>query len=174
MTLAEFILARIEDDEDVARRAAYPPDGHYPEMILAGQILGPPVTGEWAWYGNCEETHTVRRYDDGGAIVAEIPPDPGGVVARFVTRFDPARVLAECAALRAVVARYEQAERLRQANAEKHAEVSRGGLDNQEQIMALRVHGYELQGRLDGLLYAVTTLATIWSDHEDYRPEEWA
>lgn len=173
--LTEFILNRIAEDEAVARAALRYPSSEwradeYGEVYESDHFDAADRCSEHppGVPNMCDDERIAAGFADDDA------PELEAARGAHIVRHDPARVLAECAALRRIVARYEQAERLRQANAEKHAEVSRGGLDNQEQIMALRVHGYELQGRLDGLLYAVTALAGIWSDHPDYRPEEWA
>lgn len=66
------------------------------------------------------------------------------------------------------MARYEQAERLVRANAEKLVELSYGGTANQEQTMALRVHGYELAGRRDGLQFAVDAVAAMFRHEPGY------
>jgi len=103
MTLTDFLLARIADDEAVARAA------------VASLLIGaPPETGEWRYQmdvitgmdGDELVSHVVRdgsHSDEGAwALAAE---DPGAdSKAHHVARHDPARVLAECAAKRRVVA----------------------------------------------------------------------
>jgi hypothetical protein len=153
LSLTDFLLARIAEDERVTREAA-----------------------EWAvgpWY--------VERGESGVFASARVPVvfDPRGYTGNarthldHIARHDPARVLAECEAKRRIVERLAQAERLFQANSEKHAEASRGGLDNQGQITALRTHGWELGGRRDALRYVVDVMAAVYADHPDYR-DEWA
>jgi hypothetical protein len=107
--LTDFVLRMIEEDEAAARVAAYPPDGTYPEVVIraGGEdvTLGPPITREWFYYGgpgygSC----VIRPGDDGGQDIAEVPLDHREV-ADFVTRHDPAHVLAQCAAYREIVDR---------------------------------------------------------------------
>lgn len=132
LTLTEFLLARIAEDE---QRAAYAEsrDGNLSDHDTAG----------W-WLGHYQH----------------------------YTRHDPARVLRECEAKRRIVEQLQRHGRLVEGNAAKHAEASRGGLDNQEQITALRTHGWELRGRLDALQMVVDSLAAVYADHPDYR-DEW-
>ena len=125
LTLTDFLLARIAEDERVVRYASV--NAHRPALHL--DTNGYPV-------------------------------------------MDPARVLAECEAKRRIVEQLARTERLIQANSEKRAEASRGGLENQTQITALRTHGWELSGRIDALRYAVDELALPYADHPDYR-EGW-
>lgn len=85
MTLTEFLLARIAEDEAVARSAE--------------ERARPP----WrATYGRQVETR-----DDGYLVTPEdehsYSTDPPDVVALHIARHDPARVLAECEAKRQIV-----------------------------------------------------------------------
>ena len=134
MTLTEFLLARLSDDE------------HFAHLADTGSL--------WHRVGHRDAC------DWWGDM-------PGSCTCGAV-----GRALAEVEAKRRIVERFAQAERLVQANAEKHAEASRGGLDNQEQIVALRTHGWELAGRRDGLRFAVEEIAQPYADHPDF-DDEW-
>lgn len=117
MTLTEFILARIADDEAVARAA----DGRewwIADQDDAGANIHDAATGKWVAL-QVRERH-----------------------ATHIVRHDPAHVLAECAALRAVV-EWAVTWPLRPSRPSDEDAILR-------------------------------PLAAIWSDHPDYRPEEWA
>lgn len=79
MTLVEFLLARITEDEAVATESFY--DGQ-------------------RWYSEEEAVSDFGRYeaDDDRVIDADRKSD-----ARHIARWEPARVLAECAAKRAII-----------------------------------------------------------------------
>jgi hypothetical protein len=83
-------------------------------------------------------------WDDGTRLTA---------VARHINRHDPARVLREVAAKRAIVARYERAAAI------------------PESVLSFR--RWEDSGYAEACLDAVRDLATAWNDRPGYRPE-WA
>lgn len=88
MTLTEFLLARIAENEAVAREAA--------------SIAGTP----WrATYGRQVETSR-----DGYLVTPEDEhsdlDDPADAVSQHIARHDPVRVLAECEAKRRIVQEY--------------------------------------------------------------------
>ncbi len=155
-TITEFILARVAEREAGARAA-------YASPWSAG---GNP--GGHVWTGADDDPEDGPTVYVNGGIYANQRK-----TAEHIARVaDPDRVLAECEAMREIVERLAQAERLCEANAEEHAKASRGGLANQEQITALRTHGWELRGRREALRYMVDVLARLWADHPDFR-EEW-
>lgn len=90
--LAEFLLARIAEDQELARRATGGP----------WQVEGEPgevVPWEEPWVAAGQEVE-VTRHPDGG--------HPNGSVrsygdAEHIAHWDPARVLAECEAKRQIV-----------------------------------------------------------------------
>lgn len=133
MTITEFLLARIAEDEAVAQRAA----------SFGADFIG---------------------YDTG---------DRSDAWRGEAGPYDPTRVLAECEAKRRIVEQLQRHERLVIANSEKQTEASCGGLANQEQITALRTHGWELSGRLEALRMAADSLVAVHADHPDY-DEAWA
>lgn len=126
--LAEFLLARITEDEAAAKSAAVLPPRAVPppEAVTSGPFVR---AGEWGWGGGSfrplddpvtsaalgladsdspyyvtaadgwdESEPTGARYD-----VATVPNDHDA--ARHIARWDPARVLAECEAKRQIVER---------------------------------------------------------------------
>jgi len=79
MTLTEFLLARIAEDEEVAQSAT---PGRW-EQDSGWSITAPPPED---WCGPNVVVETKQRND-----------------AEFIARHDPARVLAECEAKREIV-----------------------------------------------------------------------
>lgn len=159
MTITEFILARVAEDEQAARAAT---TGPWERTV--DEHNGPNDGVDVGIWSDAAERYPVESMVIGNRnALAD---------AAHIVRHDPERALAECAAMREIVGRLAQAERLCEANAEEHAKASRGGLANQEQITALRTHGWELRGRREALRYVVDVLAAIWSDHPDY-DEGW-
>jgi hypothetical protein len=92
MTLAEFLLARIAEDEAVAQAAIRP------EPVKG---WSPPRVDDGRWatdHGMYEERVEgigITIYDEGGHSVEQ---------AEHIARYDPARVLADCEAKRRIVA----------------------------------------------------------------------
>lgn len=129
-----------------------------PESDMTQQLATTTLT-EFLLARIAEDEDAVRGYSFGGE------PIPGDC-------WSPERVLAECEAKRRIVQELQRHERLIAANAEKHAEASRGGVKNQEQITALRTHGWELRGRRDALQMAADAHAATHADHPDFR-DEW-
>ena len=87
MTLTEFLLARIAEDETVAEAAA----AHAPG-------------GEWRAYDPDEGTERAGRF--GCVVTGGMHPTAWPQHAAHIARHDPARVLAECEAKRRIVADY--------------------------------------------------------------------
>jgi hypothetical protein len=114
LTVTEFVLARIAEDEWAAREAK-------------------------AYGGTLEEL----------AGWVEIGSDRVDKAEAHFARHDPARVLAQCAAMRKIVERFTEAH---------------------EQLRLGTEYGLTFRY---GLGVAVEALASIWSDHTDWR-EEWA
>ena len=83
-TLTDFLLARIEEDEAVARVAADGGDGRW------------SVNGRYKDDARIDG-YGIIIYDEGGHTVEQ---------AQYIARHDPARILDECAAKRAIVERY--------------------------------------------------------------------
>lgn len=101
-TLTEFLLARIAEDEAVAR-AASPAPWHYGDVeSVAGGML-------------YDQTRTIASLiyeqlgDHDGTIIRHLLSDEADANGAHIARHDPARVLAECEAKRQIVALYEYA-----------------------------------------------------------------
>lgn len=103
MTLTEFLLARIAEDEAVAREAA---PGHW-------SYSGGDSVGAWTLYDSQWSIASMTVYEEdvrrtnqplsnkpGSTGPAYVDPDANG---RHIARHDPARVLAECKAKRYIV-----------------------------------------------------------------------
>lgn len=82
MTITEFLLARIEEDEDYARRAAFGWGADWDSV--------PDNEDEWSFI-NAEGKKEMVGSEDADVII-------------HIARHDPTRVLAECAAKRAILA----------------------------------------------------------------------
>jgi hypothetical protein len=145
LTLADFLLARLSDDEAVARAAAadvgWAPPG--PERVQSG--------ARWTTSYHV----VVRSRSVAGAPLEKRPIADCGTLglspAKHIARHDPARVLAEVEAKRRIVEAW-------------------GGLvgDNEEQAWALE-HGDRSQA------VAITTLRLLalpYAGHEAY-DEAW-
>jgi hypothetical protein len=127
--LAAFISARLSEDEAMA-------------------------------YGLCGNgLHLARWVVSGDSIFVGTEPRPEQPIAhardervrQHIARHDPARVLREVTAKRAIVARYGE------------PLAGLGNLGDQLQLSQEKT----------GLWFAVRELAAVWSDHPDYRAE-WA
>jgi hypothetical protein len=82
--LTDFLLARIAEDEEVARAAAR---------------LGP----DWCETSDPREVFGFTSSGDSGSTVCYVEEWVPGVGAPHIARWDPARVLAECKARREIV-----------------------------------------------------------------------
>ena len=163
MTITEFLLARISDDEAVALKAS--------EQI--GQ----------RWCGGGGELRTLAHGDPRATEpcwlqVAKMGSEygPHGRPAEWETgwwprvdafahmaRHDPARVLAECAAKRAIVERYIH--NLSLAESYRNPKW-RDAMNDQD-----RIEHRMQEARAATSLEACVALAAIYADHPDYQPE---
>lgn len=136
-TITEFLLARIAEDEAVA----------LPFKNELGDVR------QW-------------QADDIGGVVRTVDPRPLGLPdmvgtcsthleADLMSRYDPARVLAECAAKRAIVAYFE-------LEAEKMADPRKRQAASEPEWWLMRAAERTLH-----------SLAAVYSTHPDYR-QEWA
>ena len=124
VTITEFLEARIEEDEKVANECLLPEN-----LRPYGDPRIPPIKPE-AW-GDLADNYL------------------GGDMGRFCKRFTPLRVLAECAAKRAIIELWEDPSDVDGTTADVDA-------------------GYTM-----GIEAAVKALAAVYSDHPEYQ-EEWA
>jgi hypothetical protein len=135
--LIAFVKARLEEDEATAKEACAGP-WHTDRSVLPG--LG----GAW----------TVDALDGGPVFINFAATDDD---VAHVARHDPARVLREVAAKRAIVDDYRRA---------RDASQNATGAE-------LDTPGYAaVSGAWAALKVCVTLLAAAWPDHPDYR-QEW-
>lgn len=135
MTLTEFLLARIAEDERVAREAEESGGGEWWSPI--------EIWSHFRGEGNRDLLEAIS-----GANVAtarDVPVHTPSVDdlpdAEHIARFSPLRILAECEAKRAIVARVQSYE-----------------WDDDQR----------LQGAIDEAEYACRILAAVYADHSDY------
>jgi len=136
MGIVEFLEARIAEDEAIARTAAEsdPGDKSHLERGKAGAA--------WTARNGMVEGAEEDLWDCEGSRTLQTTPE----IAAHMARHDPARVLAECAAKRAVIALYRP-----------------GDLESSD-----RGAYFYAEGAGD----AVKALAAVYKDHPDYR-QEW-
>ena len=152
MTLTEFLLARITEDEAKARVAMGDGDGR------------------WASWNRSWDTAPVRDLAVNGARVAVLPT----TIDEHVCRHDPARVLAECKAKRRIVAFHESWPVL----AETPVEITADPADSftmraTQQIAWLTTKEYRVRfGDEPPTAPMLAALAAVYADHPDYR-DEW-
>ena len=148
MTITEFLLARIDEDETVARAA----DG--PDWSPGYERDGEP--GKWrgikAWLVCLRPDDPINSMAVGDVLLS----GRQGATTHAV-RFDPARALAECEAKRRIVEHHS-----RDADPE--------GDDMADTCAICSSSGPDAQGwPCDTLRY----LAVVYADHPDYDPA-WA
>lgn len=95
ITITEFLLARIAEDEAMACDALRPRYGSERDKA------------EWLYDGNPSGAFTAGAYTVGEASSWAKDDYQGGRFARHIVNWDPARVLAECEAKRGIIDRYE-------------------------------------------------------------------
>lgn len=148
MTLIEFLLARIHDDECLAR------------MAFADHNDNGPNWSE-PWSG---------AVDLSGDPSSELLLCNDSGVSRHIVNFDPARVLAECEAKRALIA---------DLNAERHEVVedcwytcAAATEDRDGGDCCNDSRGEDCDcGRDDRVARRLGFLAAVYADHPDYLPE---
>ena len=124
MNITEFLLARITEDEEVAR-GAIDPSGYNTSPDGRWVIVEVPYEGEWP------------RTPDADDVVWS-----GSEWALHASRHDPARVLAECAAKRAII---------------------------EGCMSVLTVMSWEYEDAPDLARDTLEALAATYSDHPDYQ-----
>lgn len=124
MTITEFLEARIAEDEDYARRAAFGWGADWDSV--------PDNEDEWSFI-NAEGKKEMVGSEDADVII-------------HIAYHDPARVLAECAAKRAIAGLHEE------------------GSDQCDEHNAM-FESIECP--------TIRALAAVYADHPDYR-QEWA
>jgi len=156
MTITEFLEARIAEDEALARAAT------------PGPWEWGAETSEWGDCGpNLETVAKLPPYSDGSigpveTVIGSWGHDANGITVAdgdkaHIARHDPSRVLAECAAKRAIIKSYQSC-----VYAEAATDITK------EFGVKLTV-----SGMVKGLELAIKSLATTYRDHADYQ-EDWA
>lgn len=153
MTLAEFLTARLDEDEAAAREAAQDdtygdratPDGRW-RMVGVDYEGESPRPATWA----------LRTYE------YECDREPWHL---HVTRHDPARVLAEVEGKRRIVEVYIDEGKRKDIYNRDH---ERGLLTTDGDLRAR----HSANARWAGLDAAVRALAAVYADHPDY-DETW-
>lgn len=157
MTITEFLLARIAEDEAIAQAAIVPgrPGTHWQWVTTEDDTPVKPGEESAALRHQNLSLRTVEEFPipnlDGLPLPAfaldtvEELGAPG--VGQHITTHDPARVLAECEAKRRIIKAYERLEDYRY-NADAW------GMDYPEETI-------------------LWPLAAVYSDHPDFR-QEWA
>ena len=130
MELSSFIRARLDDDEAAAKAAGLRAKSPWDK----GDAAGSPLPSAVSMFDASDESFAVIR---------------GSYVAGHVMRHDPARVLREVEAKRAIVAAYSE-----------HADLDIADPEPE--------YAY---GHAAGLGFAVRQAAAVYSDHPDYQPE---
>jgi hypothetical protein len=132
--IAVFVLARAAEREEMARNANGPRWERGFEQVVTDASVG--------------VRSLVVSVDDDGASTGEIARPGDRFDEDHIAHHDPARTLREVAAVRAIVAAFEQRER------------------ESEQAAVFGYHA-------TGLLLALRHLASVDSDHTEFQPE-WA
>ena len=144
--LVEFLLARITEDDEVARAASQGPwesSNLSFSGILAGtgQVDAGPTT-----IAMCNSSYW------GGGEYAYPPGVEEVANANHIARHDPARVLAECEAKRQIIGWYRE--------------------DEGTRLHPLPSTPTEfVTGRADGLWGCLLAIAETYRDHPDFKPE---
>jgi hypothetical protein len=154
--LTAFISARLDEDEAIAKAWQSPP---WREDATHWKPVG---QREPRYDNGRSETLSVidvsgRDLDWSEAI--QVRWDSNGERVRHISRHDPARVLREVAAKRAIVAAYEEA-------AEHPYDLPAGVHDGRDQDEQMRDEAV-----LGAMEDVARHLAAVWSDHPDYRAE---
>lgn len=137
MGIVEFLEARIAEDEAVAKAARPGPWFHDSNLTC-----GPRVPPDDFLMVPEDPSDTISPCND------KIPDQD----SRHIARHDPARILREVAAKRAIIKAYVDADIKAHDTYNFHEDI--------------------LNGESNGLETAVETLAICWSDHPDF-DEEW-
>ena len=155
MTIVDFLLARIAEDEAAAREAS-PSPWSYPgiESVAGGTLYDATRRIADIFYEHVN--------DHDGSIVRHLLVPEADANGRHIARHDPTRVLAECEAKRRIVDALED-------------ERQRKDIYNRDFDLGLLTTDGDFRSRLSanarwaGLDAAVRALALPYADHPDYR-----
>ncbi|MFE0765417.1 DUF6221 family protein [Streptomyces smyrnaeus] len=155
--LIEFLRARLDEDEQTARAASPGPWRHNPEKHH--HIVGTPLFEEAVFAGPTGADATCV------AGTGETDDSQSMRDAAHIARHDPARVLREVEAKRALVAAYELACRKRTEIADEHWGAAPSG-----DLSAVE-RWKEHDAVAEALKPHVLRRAAVYVDHPDYRAE---
>lgn len=145
LTVTDFILARIAEDEEAARGACEAPWVTMDWPAASQVLVDPKAIRDEKWkYGKL-----------GHVAMAE-----HSEYATHIARHDPARVLAQCAAMRKIV-------ELHQISTERVWEHSWDGPSVQVEERSCVICGW-----VPTACDTIRALASVWSDHPAFR-DEW-
>jgi hypothetical protein len=164
LTVTEFVEARLSDDEAAAEEAARACEDA-PSGDLSREWQASVMRGENYVLGSVY----------GAPIQASRPTAFGGVAAH-IARHDPARVLAQCAAMRKIVELHASWPVLVQTQpdfTEDASDPTSMTFRMTQQIAWTTQQEYRDRfGEEPPTAPMIRALASIWSDHPDWR-EEW-
>lgn len=166
--LCDFLQARLDEDEQVARRACEYANAewHLDEEFGETVLWWPPEPH----VAEAERRHGLRVTSDqwrGQTIASN-----GDHIAPHIARHDPARVLREVKAKLLIVDAYEAqiAERQR-LGVLRDAELAKGD-ELAPEVARLTGSGIGVNSWINHLGWVVRVMATTYDTHPDYR-EEW-
>lgn len=154
-TIEGFIAARLDEDERAARAATPGPWRYNPDKHNR-----PPYSSAYE-----EAVFTGPAGADAICIAGTGPSDdPQSMAdAAYIARHDPARVLAECAAKRRILAMARWARKIHEEDWPD------GVVPPVTDVVEASEQSYRL-GQWHGHNAVLRTLAAIWSDHADFDP----
>lgn len=139
---------------------------------------GPDTIGEWNIYDDHWVVAHAATYDHNDPMSnkpgARGPAyiDANATAAHIATN-DPARVLRQVQAHRAILDEYESQVAKADENGRKFVAMTKSASLDQQEFTNVKTHGWELKGRVDALKFAVRTLLSIYSERDGYK-EEWS
>ena len=159
MNITEFLEARIAEDEAGARTASPGPwkwEGDYPKGHC-------PHGTDWTDHGPdlVSSVKTNDKFDrEFHAVIESSGYDASSLTitdddAEFIAKHNPSRVLAECAAKRAII--------------ESYVNITKAAGKKQPNVET----ALTLEGMREGTRMVLAALAFPYKDHPDYR-QEWA
>ncbi|MEN3265821.1 MAG: hypothetical protein V7646_2715 [Pseudonocardia sp.] len=167
--LVAFVLARLDEDEQFARLAIAKQDDAVWRSDVA--LVSSPRT---FWIRSARDSRPIAVVQD---LAGDHPDDTtgilGGSAAAHIARHDPARVLAEVAAKRQLVQRYQLCEAENERNVRLYdeweaaggSEFGDGAVPDDPAARLRETSPLEAEG----LWLAVRYLAAVHAEHPDYR-----
>lgn len=159
--LTDFLLARIAEDEAIARNATICPltrGGEVPKLSARQWIARLNSLGRWVIEG-------VDREETVAELRIAFPLGVESYSARHIARHDPARVLAECEAKRRIV-------RIHAGGGESPGDTDTGYGRYYRYDHACETCGEFGEYGVEWPCATIKSLALPYADHEDFR-EEW-